>query len=53
METANDYANERYYLLHEMRTLRAKKRLGLQVAGERKTVIKAMAALRKARRPSP
>jgi hypothetical protein len=43
------YENERYHLLHEMRTIRAKKRLGLQVAGERRHIIRTMVALRKVR----
>jgi hypothetical protein len=42
-----EYENERYHLLHEMRTLRAKARLGLQTAGERRTIIKTMVLLRK------
>jgi hypothetical protein len=44
-----DYEWQRTYLLHEMRTVRAKARLGHQVVGERRTLIKTMALLRKGR----
>jgi hypothetical protein len=44
-----DYERERNQLLHEMRTIRAKVRLGHVVVGERRTILKTLALLRKAR----
>lgn len=46
---APNYETQRYHLLHEMRTIRAKARLGLQTSGERRVAIKTMALLRKNR----
>ena len=45
----SDYRYLRYWYLHELRRVRAQRRLGLQVKSERKALQRELAKLRKPR----